>query len=252
MLLKLIDRGQYSKNEHLSETVAAATSILSYVEPVLVLPFVASRFHMALETVSHYHVMYCGSFHKMSPLEFCLAIPCQILGEYVHSYKWNLFHRNNFFLPTFVSSQMTATHQLKIAVMSVAFVGRSLFLTSVSASAVKPVDLDGGDEFIDLLMVSLSNALLGMDANDPPKTLATMQLIGSIFSNVRTQSPHYKPFLCIYLCFTYHLKISQLALLNDNVDELPFMPMIRFSEWLDEFLCRLFSLLLHLEPSSVV
>lgn len=171
-MLKLIDRGQYSKNEHLSETVAAATSILSYVEPSLVLPFVASRFQMALET-------------------------------------------------------MTATHQLKIAVMSVAFVGRSLFYTSVSASSMKQVDLGGGEEaFIDLVGVSLSNALLGMDANDPPKTLATMQLIGSIFSN--------------------------LALLDDKIDDLSFMPMIRFSEWLDEFLCRLFSLLLHLEPSSVL
>ncbi|KEH34125.1 proteasome activator complex subunit-like protein [Medicago truncatula] len=171
-MLKLIDRGQYSKNEHLSETVAAATSILSYVEPSLVLPFVASRFQMALET-------------------------------------------------------MTATHQLKIAVMSVAFVGRSLFYTSVSASSMKQVDLGGGDEaFIDLVGVSLSNALLGMDANDPPKTLATMQLIGSIFSN--------------------------LALLDDKIDDLSFMPKIRFSEWLDEFLCRLFSLLLHLEPSSVL
>ncbi|CAI8596807.1 unnamed protein product [Vicia faba] len=171
-MLKLIDRGQYSKNEHLSETVAAATSILSYVEPSLVLPFVASRFQMALET-------------------------------------------------------MTATHQLKIAVMSVAFVGRSLFYTSVSASSMKKVDFGGGDEtFIDLIGVSLSNALLGMDANDPPKTLATMQLIGSIFSN--------------------------LALLDDKIDDLSFMPMIRFSEWLDEFLCRLFSLLLHLEPSSVL
>ncbi|XP_047151805.1 proteasome activator subunit 4 [Vigna umbellata] len=172
-VLKLIDRGQYSKNEHLSETVAAATSILSYVEPSLVLPFVASRFHMALET-------------------------------------------------------MTATHQLKIAVMSVAFVGRSLFYTSVSACSTKPVDLGGvGDEtFVDLVGVSLSNALLGMDANDPPKTLATMQLIGSIFSN--------------------------LALLDDKIDDLSFMPMVRFSEWLDEFLCRLFSLLQHLEPSSVI
>ncbi|EOY11864.1 Proteasome activating protein 200 isoform 8 [Theobroma cacao] len=75
-------------------------------------------------------------------------------------------------------------------------------------------------------MISLSNALLGMDANDPPKTLATMQLIGSIFSN--------------------------MAMLDDNIDELSFMPMIRFSEWLDEFFCRLFSLLLHLEPSSVL
>ncbi|KAM1276450.1 hypothetical protein ACFX13_029665 [Malus domestica] len=166
VVLKLIDRGQYSKNEHLSETVAAATSILSYVEPTLVLPFVASRFQMALET-------------------------------------------------------MTATHQLQIAVTSVAFVGRSLFLTSLS----KSVDPGNGDEFIELLMVSLSNALLGMDANDPPKTLATMQLIGSIFSNMSS--------------------------LDDNIDELSVMPMIRFSEWLDEFLCRLFSLLLHLEPSSV-
>lgn len=51
VVLKLIDRGQYSKNEHLSETVAAATSILSYVDPSSVLPFLASRFHIALETV---------------------------------------------------------------------------------------------------------------------------------------------------------------------------------------------------------
>lgn len=50
-VLKLINRGQYSKNEQLAETVAAATSVLSYVDPTLVLPFLASRFHMALETV---------------------------------------------------------------------------------------------------------------------------------------------------------------------------------------------------------
>ncbi|GAY37721.1 hypothetical protein CUMW_031230 [Citrus unshiu] len=172
VVLKLIDRGQYSKNEHLSETVAAATSILSYVDPSSVLPFLASRFHIALET-------------------------------------------------------MTATHQLKTAVTSVAFAGRSLFLTSLSTSSVQPADLGGGDvAFIELLMISLSNALAGMDANDPPKTLATMQLIGSIFSNIAT--------------------------LDDNSDELSFMPMIQFSEWLDEFLCRLFSLLQHLEPSSVL
>ncbi|KAJ0047198.1 hypothetical protein Pint_03659 [Pistacia integerrima] len=171
VVLKLIDRGQYSKNEHLSETVAAATSILSYVDPSSVLPFLASRFRMALET-------------------------------------------------------MTATHQLKTAVMSVAFAGRSLFLTSLSTSTVKSVDLDGGDDlYVELLMISLSNALAGMDANDPPKTLATMQLIGSIFSNI--------------------------AALDDNSDELS-MPMVCFSEWLDEFLCRLFSLLQHLEPSSVL
>lgn len=78
---------------------------------------------------------------------------------------------------------MTATHQLKSAVMSVAFAGRALFLTSLSTSH-KLDDPSTADSFINLLVMSLSNALLGIDANDPPKTLATMQLIGSIFSNV--------------------------------------------------------------------
>lgn len=168
-VLKLIDRGQYSKNEHLSETVAAATSLLSYVEPSLVLPFVASRFQMALET-------------------------------------------------------MTATHQLKTAVTSVAYTARSLLFTSLS-SVEKSNDPDGLNSFIGLLVISLSNALLGMDANDPPKTLATMQLIGSMFSN--------------------------MAALDDNTNNPLPISAIQFSEWLDEFLCRLFSLLLHLEPNSV-
>ncbi|XP_042519744.1 proteasome activator subunit 4 isoform X2 [Macadamia integrifolia] len=171
VVLKLIDRGQYSKNESLAETVAAATSVLSYVEPSLVLPFIASRFHMALET-------------------------------------------------------MTATHQLKTAVTSVAFAGRALFLASFSSSSSKIDDLGNTDTFTDLLLISLSNALLGMDANDPPKTLATMQLIGSVFSNI--------------------------YLLDDSENGPSFMPTISFSDWLDEFLCRLFSLLMHLEPGTVL
>jgi proteasome activator subunit 4 len=172
VVLKLIDRGQYSKNEHLSETVAAATSMLSYVEPSLVLPFVASRFHLALETT-------------------------------------------------------TATHQLKTAMMSVAFAGRSILQSSMSTAKSQDLGGDVDDRmFLDLIGISLSNALLGMDANDPPKTLATMQLIGSIFSN--------------------------MAVLDDSSDDLSFMTMASFSEWLDEFLCRLIALLQHLEPNSVI
>lgn len=170
-ILKLIDRGQYSKNEHLSETVAAATSILSYVEPSLVLPFLSSRFRMALET-------------------------------------------------------MTATHQLKSAVTSVAYAGRSLLLTTLSASSMVVDVVDPSDSLVDLMMISLSNALLGMDANDPPKTLATMQLIGSLFSN--------------------------MAILEETMDQSSIMPGFHFSEWLDEFLFRLFSLLQNLEANSVV
>ncbi|GAB2279785.1 hypothetical protein Dimus_014424 [Dionaea muscipula] len=171
VVLKLIERGQYSKNEQLSETVAAATSILCYIDPSLVLPFIVSRFNMALET-------------------------------------------------------MTATHQLKTAVISVAYSGRSLFLSSLPAAAEQGHDLANVESFSEILMISLSNALLGLDVNDPPKTLATMQLIGSIFSN--------------------------MAALEDSTDERSPISTIQFSEWLDEFFCRLFSLLLHLEPSSVV
>ncbi|KAJ6818123.1 proteasome activator subunit 4 [Iris pallida] len=169
VVLKLIDRGQYSKNESLAETVAVATSVLSYMEPSLVLPFVASRFQLALET-------------------------------------------------------LTATHQLKTAVTSVAYAGRAL-LFSISAPLVSD-DLVTADAFTDVLLMSLSNALLGMDANDPPKTLATMQLIGSIFSN--------------------------LATVGGNDGGLAFLQTVSFSEWLDEFFCRLFSLLQHLEPTSVM
>lgn len=115
---------------------------------------------------------------------FAFVKQCPI-NSIVHPFNFCLFHHINFSFTNVVSSQMTATHQLKIAVMSVAFVGRSLFLTSQSTSVES---VESGDEFTDLLMVSLSNVLLGMDANDPPKTLATMQLIGSIFSNVSTQA----------------------------------------------------------------
>lgn len=81
---------------------------------------------------------------------------------------------------------MTATHQLKSAVTSIAFTGRALFLSSLSPPLdVNSTTVSGPDSYADLLMVALSNTLLGMDANDPPKTLATMQLIGSLFSSVR-------------------------------------------------------------------
>lgn len=43
-----------------------------------------------------------------------------------------------------------------------------------------------------------------------------------------------------------------MATLEDNTEECSIMRTISFSEWLDEFLCRLFSLLLHLEPTSVL
>lgn len=51
-VLRLMEKGQYSKNDDLTNTVTTAVSILSYVEPSLILPFISSRFHLAVETVS--------------------------------------------------------------------------------------------------------------------------------------------------------------------------------------------------------
>ncbi|XP_078165661.1 proteasome activator subunit 4-like isoform X3 [Carex rostrata] len=169
-LLKLIDRGQYSKNDSLAETVSAATSVLAYIEPSLVLPHITMKFQLALET-------------------------------------------------------MTATHQLKNAVASVAYAGRPLLLTSLSGD-IQSDDSYSTDTYLDLIFTSLSNALLGMDANDPPKTVATMQLIGSIFSN--------------------------LATVGGSVDAPAFLQSNHLSEWLDEFFVRLFSLLQNLESSNII
>lgn len=148
---------------------------------------------------------------------------------------------------------MTATHQLKTAVTSVAYAGRALFLASLSSNPCTTDDLGSADALTNVLLISLTNALLGMDANDPPKTLATMQLIGSIFSNVSTKLSSYM-FTASETCFLILLFVLwlQLAALDDNGDGPAFLADISFSEWLDEFLCRLFSLLLHLEPANVL
>ncbi|XP_042003843.1 proteasome activator subunit 4-like [Salvia splendens] len=136
-ILKLIDRGQYSKNEHLSETVATATSILSYVEPSLVLPFLASRFYMALETMTATHQL------KSTVASVAFA------GR-------SLFLASLTALPMDNGSDSFA----ESAVASVAFARRSLLLTSLTAL---PMD-NGSDPYANLLMTSLSNALLGMKA----------------------------------------------------------------------------------------
>ncbi|KAJ3677568.1 hypothetical protein LUZ60_003292 [Juncus effusus] len=148
-ILRLMDRGQYSKDEDLSDTVLTAVSILSYVEPSLVLPFISSRFHLALQTT-------------------------------------------------------TATHQLRIAISSVAYAGRAFILSTSNF-----------EDFKDLIVKFLSFAILAFDANDPQKTVAAMDLICSIFSNISAET-------------------------------------ICSSEWLDEFFSRLFLLLRNTESNNIV
>lgn len=49
--------------------------------------------------------------------------------------------------------------------------------------------------------------------------------------------------------FIFHFQISSL---DEVMDVASAIPSFCFTEWLDEFLYRLFSLLQHLEPNSVL
>lgn len=51
-MLRLIDRGQYSKTPALASTAASAASALAFLEPYAVLPLLVSRFYTAMDTVS--------------------------------------------------------------------------------------------------------------------------------------------------------------------------------------------------------
>ena len=91
-------------------------------------------------------------------------------------------------------SQITATHQLETAITTVALSARALLLASIKGSlenSVVRTELPAGyssNEVLgsckDTLELALMNTLSGLDANDPPKTIATLQLLCSIFSSV--------------------------------------------------------------------
>ncbi|CAK9879125.1 unnamed protein product [Sphagnum jensenii] len=73
-------------------------------------------------------------------------------------------------------------------------------------------------------VVAMFDTLFGMDADDPPETLATLELYWSVFSSV--------------------------GVLGDQSDGGSDVLPIDWSDWLNEFLSHLFTLLVHLEPSS--
>lgn len=51
-LMRLIERGQYSKNSSLTSTVGSSACLLAFVEPSLMLPYIVSTFDTALDSVS--------------------------------------------------------------------------------------------------------------------------------------------------------------------------------------------------------
>ncbi len=54
-LMRLTERGQYSKNVGLANTVGFTSCFLAYVEPALMLPPIISGFQTALESVCFPH-----------------------------------------------------------------------------------------------------------------------------------------------------------------------------------------------------
>jgi proteasome activator subunit 4 len=84
--------------------------------------------------------------------------------------------------------QITATHQLQTAVTSLALVAHAIILASSTQGSTQQdgiLESDAVPSPKETLVVAMFDTLLGMDANDPPKTLATLQLYCSVFSSVR-------------------------------------------------------------------
>ncbi|KAL3697923.1 hypothetical protein R1sor_011999 [Riccia sorocarpa] len=183
LVMRLVERGQYSKNVSLAACSAKVAAVLTYIEPHVVLPLIVSCFRMAMDTI-------------------------------------------------------TATHQLESSLTTLALAARALLLASASESTSEDgsADLDtavdkvisGMDvslvECRSTLAIAVSNTLLGLDANDPPKTLATLQLYCSV--------------------------ISSITVLGSKDSGPGGTFPVDWGDWVDMFLSRLFVLLVNLEPSS--
>ncbi|GJP38312.1 hypothetical protein CLOM_g22765 [Closterium sp. NIES-68] len=200
LLLRLIhNRALFSKSPNLSAVASRVAASLSYLAPRVTLPVVLESFQGALTTV-------------------------------------------------------TATHQLESALSTLALSVRPLLLAagqttqaddpSTTARTAAPysmeVDGAGGEgagegsgegmdtwqEMIGRAREVVSEAMVatlpGIDANDPPKTLATLHLYLSVFSSIGP--------------------------IGD--DSSPFSLSIDWSTWLEDFLSRLFSLFSHLESAA--
>lgn len=171
-LMRLIERGQYSKNSSLASTVGSSACLLAFVEPTLMLPYIVSTFDTALDSI-------------------------------------------------------TATHQLETALGTLALAARPILLASTRHSQNADMSSETRESLLKCkktIVDALFSTLLGLDANDPPKTLATLQLYCSVLSSVGVIG----------------------AKEDGGSGALP----IDWSKWLDDFLSRLFVLLVNLEPST--
>ncbi|BBN03450.1 proteasome activator subunit 4 [Marchantia polymorpha subsp. ruderalis] len=183
VVMRLVERGQYSKNVSLAACAANVAARLTYLEPYVVLPLIVSCFQMAMDTI-------------------------------------------------------TATHQLESSLTTLALAARALLIASAeeSSSMVFSAEIDTAVDKVmsgldvslkecrSTLAVAMFTTLLGLDANDPPKTLATLQLYCSV--------------------------VSSITVLGSNDSGPGGTLPIDWSEWVGNFLERLFTLLVNLEPIS--
>ncbi|EFJ06309.1 hypothetical protein SELMODRAFT_236562 [Selaginella moellendorffii] len=178
-IVRLIERGQYSKSGRLAVTSSNVASGLAFVAPSVILPFIVSRFEAAMITV-------------------------------------------------------TATHQLESALTTLALASRAVLLSEnidtdlqMEADTSNRLDFSFNLSFVDCkttLVEAMFTTLLGIDANDPPKTLATVQFYASVVANV-----------------------GSIGEITDGGSSVLSMD---WSQWLDEFLSRLFVLLRHVESGT--
>ncbi|GBG77688.1 hypothetical protein CBR_g24134 [Chara braunii] len=189
-VLKFVARAQFSKSGTMAGTAANCVRQLAYVEPEIVLPFALSRFETAMETV-------------------------------------------------------TATHQLVSAITTIALSVRAILLASspdrmerqdeYAIDFDKESTMDDGEQGQlngeygvslalgrELIAEAMLRTLPGIDANDPPKTVATLQFYYSVFSSIG----------CIG---------------EEDSGKGVVIP-LDWSVWLEEFLSRMLTLLMHLEP----
>ena len=124
----------------------------------------------------------------------------------------------------------TAMHQLTIAITSLSRAARPI-LQAAEASARGDSDVvNSGSEGVDTLWWTnvfkdaLVITLPGIDANDPLKTTAVLELYASVLSNVR--------------------------ILDDDRTEAIFRPSIGWQQWTEEFFDRIFMLLTNLNSPS--
>ncbi|CAI5985244.1 unnamed protein product, partial [Closterium sp. NIES-64] len=169
-------RALFSKSPTLSAVASRVASSLSYLAPRVTLPVVLESFQGALTTVTATH-----------QLESALST----LALSVH--------------PLLL---VVTTHQLESALSTLALSVRPLLLAAAQTltdqdSTLDSMEVDGSgavgagegggmdtwQEMIGRAREVVSEALVatlpGIDANDPPKTLATLHLYLSVFSSVR-------------------------------------------------------------------